>query len=73
MHMATRQLPCRQYAKLQRDRAVTCTQAGAHRDKHVAGILDRNGGLIAQLEVPVNQARYARLLGLVAERAPGRR
>jgi transposase len=44
-----------------------------HRDHHAAAILDRNGGLIAQLEVPVNQAGYARLLGLVAERAPGRR
>jgi hypothetical protein len=44
-----------------------------HRDHHAAAILDRNGGLIAQLEVPTNQAGYARLLGLVAERAPGRR
>ena len=44
-----------------------------HRDAHTAAILDRNGGLLAQLEVPANQAGYARLLGLVAERAPGRR
>jgi transposase len=44
-----------------------------HRDNHAAAILDRNGGLVAQLEVPVNQAGYARLLGLVAERVPGRR
>jgi transposase len=44
-----------------------------HRDNHAAAILDRNGGLIAQLQVPTNQAGYARLLGLVAERAPGRR
>jgi hypothetical protein len=44
-----------------------------HRDKHAAAILDRNGGLIAQLEVPTDQSGYARLLGLVAERGPGRR
>jgi transposase len=44
-----------------------------HRDAHTAAILDRNGGLVAQLEIPSSHAGYARLLGLVAERAPGRR
>jgi transposase len=44
-----------------------------HRDNHAAAILDRNGGLITQLEVPSSQAGYAELLGVVAERAPGRR
>ena len=29
-----------------------------HRDNHAAAILDRNGGLIAQLQVPTNQAGY---------------
>jgi transposase len=27
-----------------------------HRDTHAAAILDRNGGLVAQLEVPSSQA-----------------
>jgi len=44
-----------------------------HRDRHAAAILDRNGGLVAELEVPTDQAGYATLLGLVAERAPGQR
>ena len=44
-----------------------------HRDAHAAAILDRNGGLLAQLEVPSSQAGAQRLLGSVAERAPGRR
>jgi transposase len=44
-----------------------------HRDAHTAAILDSNGGLLAQLEVPSSQAGYEELLGLVAERAPGRR
>jgi transposase len=44
-----------------------------HRDAHTAAILDRNGGLIAQLEVPSSQAGYATLLGVVIERAPARR
>jgi transposase len=44
-----------------------------HRDAHAAAILDRNGGLVAQLEVPSSQDGYQALLGLVAERAPGRR
>ena len=44
-----------------------------HRDAHTAAILDRNGGLITQLEVPSSQAGYAELLGVVAERAHGRR
>lgn len=44
-----------------------------HRDAHTAAILDRNGGLVAQLEVPSSQAGAQRLLGVVTERAPGRR
>lgn len=44
-----------------------------HRDAHAVAILDRNGGLLAQLEIPSSQAGYEELLGLVAERAPGRR
>ena len=44
-----------------------------HRDAHAAAILDRNGGLVAQLEVPSSQDGYEALLSLVAERAPGRR
>jgi transposase len=44
-----------------------------HRDTHAAAIPDHNGGLLAQLEVPSSQAGYAELLGVVAERAPGRR
>jgi hypothetical protein len=44
-----------------------------HRDHHAAAILDRNGGQLAQLEIPTNQAGYARLLAFIAERAPGRR
>jgi transposase len=44
-----------------------------HRDAHAAAILDRNGGLLGQLEVPSSQAGYEELLGLVAQQAPGRR
>jgi hypothetical protein len=44
-----------------------------HRDNHAAAILDRNGGLLGQLEVPSSQAGYEGLLGVVAQRAPGRR
>jgi transposase len=44
-----------------------------HRDTHTAAILDRNGGLVAQLEVPSSQAGAQRLLGVVTDRAPGRR
>jgi transposase len=44
-----------------------------HRDAHAAAILDRNGGLLAQLELPSSQAGYQELLGVVAQRAPGRR
>ena len=44
-----------------------------HRDAHTAAILDRNGGLVAQLEVPSSQAGSQRLLGVVTEQAPGRR
>jgi transposase len=44
-----------------------------HRDTHTAAILDPNGGLVAQLEVPSNPAGYQALLGFVTERAPDRR
>jgi transposase len=44
-----------------------------HRDSHTAAVLDRNGGLVAQLEIPSDQAGAQSLLGVVAERAPGRR
>jgi transposase len=44
-----------------------------HRDSHTAAVLDHNGGLIAQLEVPSSQAGYMTLLSFVAKRAPGRR
>jgi transposase len=44
-----------------------------HRDSHAAAILDPNGGLVAELTVTSNQAGSEALLGLVAQRAPGRR
>jgi transposase len=44
-----------------------------HRDAHAAAILDRNGGLIAELAVPSNQAGYEQRLDFIAERALGRR
>jgi transposase len=44
-----------------------------HRDRHTAAILDPNGGLVAQLEIPSDQAGAEALLGFVTERAPGRR
>jgi hypothetical protein len=44
-----------------------------HRDAHTAAILDRNGGLVAELEVASEQAGYERLLGFVSQHAPGRR
>jgi transposase len=44
-----------------------------HRDTHTAAILDRNGGLVAQLEVPSSQAGGEMLLRFVAERTPDRR
>ena len=44
-----------------------------HRDAHAAAILDRNGGLVARLELPSSQAGYEELLGMVAQRALGRR
>ena len=44
-----------------------------HRDRHTAAILDPNGGLVAQLEIPSDQAGAEALLGVVTERAPGRR
>ena len=44
-----------------------------HRDRHTAAILDPNGGLVAQLELPSDQAGAEALLGFVTERAPGRR
>ena len=45
----------------------------SHRDAHTAAILDPNGGLVAQLEVPSSQAGNTTLLGFVAEHVPGRR
>ena len=44
-----------------------------HRDRHAAALLDPNGGVRATLEVPSDQAGYARLLQLADEQAPGRR
>ena len=44
-----------------------------HRDRHAAAVLDPNGGVRATLEVPSDQAGYARLLQLADEQAPGRR
>jgi transposase len=44
-----------------------------HRDAHAAAILDPNGGLVAELEVPSDQAGSEAPLGLVAQRARGRR
>jgi hypothetical protein len=44
-----------------------------HRDRHTAAILDPNGGLVAQLEIPSDQAGAEALLGFVTERAAGRR
>jgi transposase len=44
-----------------------------HRDRHTAAILAPTGGLVAQVEVASEEAGHARLLGFVAERAPGRR
>jgi transposase len=44
-----------------------------HRDRHTAAILDPNGGLVAQLAIPSDQAGAEALLGFVTERAAGRR
>jgi transposase len=44
-----------------------------HRDRHAAALLDPNGGVRATLQVPSDQAGYARLLRLADEQAPGRR
>jgi transposase len=44
-----------------------------HRDAHTAAILDPNGGVVAELEVPSNQAGYEQLVGFVSQHAPGRR
>jgi transposase len=44
-----------------------------HRDAHTAAILDPNGGVVAELEVPSDQAGYEQLLGFVSQHAPGRR
>jgi len=44
-----------------------------HRDSHTAAILDHNGGLLGQLEVPSSQAGYEQRLDFIAERALGRR
>jgi transposase len=44
-----------------------------HCDRHAAAILDPNGGLVAQLAVPSDQAGFEVLLSVVTRRAPGRR
>jgi transposase len=44
-----------------------------HRDRHAAAILDRNGGVVAELEIESDQAGCEQLLGLAIVRAPGRR
>ena len=48
-------------------------EVDTHRDSHTAAILDPNGGLVAELTVTSNQAGSEALLGLAAQRAPGRR
>src|SRR6266704_2033008 len=44
-----------------------------HRDSHAAAILNPNGGLLAQLEVPSSQAGYQQLLEVACQHARGRR
>jgi transposase len=44
-----------------------------HRDRHAAAILDRNGGVVAELEIESEQAGCEQLLGSAIVRAPGRR
>jgi transposase len=44
-----------------------------HRDRHAAAILDRNGGVVTELEIESDQAGCEQLLGLAIVRAPGRR
>jgi transposase len=44
-----------------------------HRDRHAAAILDRNGGVVAELEIESDQAGCEQLLGSAIVRAPGRR
>jgi transposase len=44
-----------------------------HQDRHTAAVLDPNGGLMAELEIPSDQTGAAVLLRAVTERAPGRR
>jgi transposase len=44
-----------------------------HRDRHAAAILDRNGGVVAELEIESDQAGCEQLLDLAIVRAPGRR
>jgi hypothetical protein len=44
-----------------------------HRDSHAAAILDRNGGVVAELTVPSDQGGSKALLGVVVQQAPGRR
>jgi transposase len=44
-----------------------------HRDTHTAAILDPNGGVLGQLELPATQAGYTQLLDQVVTRAAGRR
>ncbi len=44
-----------------------------HRDSHAAAILNPNGGLLAQLEVPSSQAGYQQLLAVACQHAASRR
>jgi transposase len=44
-----------------------------HRDRHAAAILDRNGGLLAQLDADADQEGYEQLFRFGIQRAPGRR
>jgi transposase len=44
-----------------------------HCDSHAAAILNPTGGLLAQLDVPANQAGYQQLLRFARRRAPQRR
>jgi transposase len=48
-------------------------EVDTHRDRHAAAILDRNGGVVAELEIESDQAGCEQLLRLAIVRAPGRR
>jgi transposase len=44
-----------------------------HRDTHTAAVLDRCGGVLAELAITADQAGHQQLLDLAGARAPGRR